>query len=100
MFEHLDDPQPFAADEGLRASVAAIGGRMRRRRRRLVAGGGAAVGVVAVVAAGWAYVDRRDAAIDRVDVATQPSVDGAVNILLLGDDGDLAALDALTGRAS
>lgn len=91
MFEHLDDPQPFVASDGLRASVVAAGGRMRRRRRRRVLGGGAVACAVAVAAAGWAYVDRRDAAIDRVEVATQPSVDGAVNILLLGDDGDLAA---------
>jgi LCP family protein required for cell wall assembly len=91
VFEHLDDPQPFAASEGLRAAVVTAGGRLRRRRRRRLVGSGAVAVVAAVVAGGWAYVDRRDAAIDRVEVATQPSVDGAVNILLLGDDGDLAA---------
>jgi LCP family protein required for cell wall assembly len=46
---------------------------------------------VAVVAAtvgatGALYVERRDAAIDRVDVVTEPSLDGATNVLLVGTD--------------
>jgi LCP family protein required for cell wall assembly len=97
VFEHLDDPQPFVASEGLRTAAVAAGGRLRRGRRRRLVGGGAAALVVVVLAGTWAYVDRRDAAIDRVEVATRPSSDGAVNILLLGDDGDLAGETGIEG---
>lgn len=99
MFEHLDDPEPFVASESLRTSVVAAGGRIRRRRRTRLVGGGAVACAVALVAGGWAYVERRDAAIDRVDVATQPSVDGAVNVLLVGLDVPEVPADGVGARA-
>jgi LCP family protein required for cell wall assembly len=51
-----------------------------------VAATGLAVTVATVGVAGVLYVDRRDAAIDRVDVSGEPSIDGATNILLVGTD--------------
>jgi LCP family protein required for cell wall assembly len=84
MLEHLDDPGGWALDR----DAVVRRGRSIRRRRRLVAG---AVGTLACVAAGGVagalYIDRRDDAIDRVDVSTpSPSLDGAVNVLLAGVD--------------
>lgn len=85
MLDHLDDPEPFLPDDRFRQEVLRRGGRLRWRHR--VARG--SVGVLAVVGllgTGLLYVERRDAAIDRVEITTQPSVDGAVNVLLVGVD--------------
>lgn len=86
MFAHLDDPEPFVADDDFRRGVLHRSGRLRRRRRLAAVAGGLAATVATVGLAGALYVDRRDAAIDRVDVTGEPSVDGAVNILLIGTD--------------
>jgi LCP family protein required for cell wall assembly len=86
MFEHLDDPQPFHADDDFRRGVFRRGERLRLRRRIAAVATGLAVTVVGVGAAGALYVDRRDAAIDRVEVESPSSVDGATNILLVGTD--------------
>lgn len=84
MLEHLDDPVGWTPD---REAVVARGRRLRRRRRVLSAGLGTVLSVVAVAAAGVLYVDRRDAAIERVEVATPaPPLDGAVNVLFAGVD--------------
>ncbi len=87
MFEHLDDSEPFTPDHELLRTVVERGRRQRRWRRL----GGSALSVVAlagVLGAGLLYVERRDAAIDRDEIATTPSVDGATNVLLVGSDED------------
>lgn len=87
MFDELDDPTGFRPDDRFRAGVAQRTRQLRHRRRgRRLAGASAALVVAAVLAAGLVVL-RRDAAIDRVDVVTNPSTDGAVNVLLLGSDG-------------
>jgi LCP family protein required for cell wall assembly len=86
MFEHLDDPQPFHADDDFRRGVFQRGQRLRWRRRAAAITTGLAVTVASLGTAGALYVDRRDAAIDRVVVEAPTSVDGAVNILLVGTD--------------
>jgi LCP family protein required for cell wall assembly len=64
-------------------------GRRRRRWQRLGLSGAAAVVVLAGVAgAGALAVDRRDAAIDRTEITSTPSVDGATNVLVVGSDRD------------
>lgn len=88
MFERLDDDEAFVPDDRFRAGVLARAAGIRRRRAVRFGTGVAAVVVAAVGGAGL-YVDRRDAAIDRVEVSTQPSADGAVNILLIGSDARL-----------
>lgn len=90
MFERFDDPEPFRPDDAFRTAVHHRAGAIRRRRRRVLTAGTSAVVAVAVVGGAALYVDRRDAAIDRVDVSTQPSTDGATNVLLVGADGPLA----------
>jgi LCP family protein required for cell wall assembly len=86
MFEHLDDPVPFRPDYDLRQAVVARGRRRRLARRATALATGMALMVVTVGAAGALYVTRRDAAIDRVDVATEESLDGATNVLVVGTD--------------
>lgn len=86
MFEHLDDPAPFQADPQLRQAVVARGRRHRLVRRVTATVAGLSLLLATVGAAGALYVARRDAAIDRIDVATEPSLDGAVNVLLVGTD--------------
>jgi LCP family protein required for cell wall assembly len=86
MFEHLDDPVPFHPDGDLRRAVVARGRRRRLARRATALATGMALMVVTVGAAGALYVTRRDAAIDRVDVATEESLDGATNVLVVGTD--------------
>lgn len=89
MFERFDDhegPDGFVPDDRFRAGVDARATRLRRRRHIGRAGAGVAAVIVAGVGVAGLYVDRRDEAIDRVDVVTQPSADGAVNILLIGSD--------------
>jgi LCP family protein required for cell wall assembly len=67
--------------------VERSGRRLRRRRRLARAAAGTASALLVAVAGAALYVERRDAAIDRVDVATPPpAADGAVNVLLLGVD--------------
>lgn len=89
MFERFDDPVAFRPDADFRAAVQRRGGALRRRRRVLAAGA-SSLAVVALVGGAGLYVDRRDDAIDRVDVSTEPSTDGATNVLLIGADGPLA----------
>jgi LCP family protein required for cell wall assembly len=89
MFERFDDPAPFRPDADFRAAVRHRGGALRRRRRVLAAGASGLV-VVAFLGGAGLYVDRRDDAIDRVEVSTEPSTDGATNVLLVGTDGPLA----------
>ena len=87
MFEHLDDPAPFRPGPDLRRRAVARGRRLRLRRRLAATAGATTLALGMVTLAGVAYVDRRDDAIDRVDIATAPSLDGAVNVLLVGTDG-------------
>jgi LCP family protein required for cell wall assembly len=89
MFERFDDPVAFRPDAGFRAAVQRRGGALRRRRRFLAAGA-SSLAVVALVGGAGLYVDRRDDAIDRVEVSTEPSTDGATNVLLVGTDGPIA----------
>ena len=89
MFEHLDDSQPFVPDDDFRRGVFRRGHQLRLRRRRAAAATGLAVTVAGLGVAGALYVDRRDAAIDRVVVQEQPSIDGATNILLVGNDREV-----------
>jgi LCP family protein required for cell wall assembly len=89
MLDHLDDPGSFTPGDEFRQGVQRRGRHLRRRHRVTVSA--AALLVVAVLAGtGFTYVDRRDAAIDRVRIATQPSTDGttheATNVLLVGAD--------------
>lgn len=91
MFEHLDDPAGFAPTTGFRDAVARRGRRLRVRRRLGRAATATAVALTAVAVGGVAYVDHRDDAIDRVDIASPASLDGAVNILLVGTDAREAA---------
>jgi LCP family protein required for cell wall assembly len=86
MFDHLDDPNGFRPGPAFHDAVVARGRRLRLRRRLARVAGATAVVLAAVTVAGATYVDRRDEAIDRVDVAGTPSLDGAVNILLVGTD--------------
>jgi LCP family protein required for cell wall assembly len=95
MFDHLDDPAGFAPSRAFRDAVTQRGRRLRLRRRLGRTAGAAAVVLAAVSVAGATYVDRRDDAIDRVEVATTPSLDGAVNILLVGTDERPAGDDAV-----
>jgi LCP family protein required for cell wall assembly len=87
MLDHLDDPVPFIPSAELSAAVASRGRRLRRRRRAVGVSVSALVLLGGVTVAGALYVERRDAAIDRVDISTQPSTDGATNVLLAGLDG-------------
>jgi LCP family protein required for cell wall assembly len=91
MFERFDDPAGFTPGPGFRDGVRRRADALRRRRRRLVTGVSAAVVAVGLVGAGALYVDRRDEAIDREELSTQPvPADGAVNVLLVGTDGPMA----------
>ena len=89
MFERFDDPEAFRPDPGFRAAVRRRGSVLRRRRRFLAAGASSLV-VLALVGGAGLYVDRRDDAIDRIEVSTEPSTDGATNVLLVGTDGPMA----------
>jgi LCP family protein required for cell wall assembly len=104
MFEHLDDPQPFQTDDDFRRGVLHRGRQLRWRRRAAAVATGVAVTVAGLGAAGALYVDRRDAAIDRIEVQAPPSLDGAVNILLVGTDsrpdGGALADATVTGSRS
>jgi LCP family protein required for cell wall assembly len=94
MFEHLDDPAPYRPAPGLRDAVAHRGRRLRRRRR-LATGLAGALMVAGLAGGGGAlYVQRRDAAIDRIDVTTDPSVGSATNVLVVGTD-DRPGLDGV-----
>jgi len=95
MFEHLDDPVPFRTDARFRRAVTARGRRLRLRRRLTTTLGGLVLLLGTVGATGALYVERRDAAIDRIDVATAPSTDGAMNILLVGADQTGAHPDSI-----
>lgn len=90
MLDHLDDPQPFVPSDRFRQDVLRRGARLRWRHR-LVRSSVSALAVVGLLGGGVLYVERRDAAIDRVEITTQPSTDGAVNLLLVG-------VDAVGGR--
>jgi LCP family protein required for cell wall assembly len=85
MLDHLDDPDPFVPDGRFRERVARRGTCLRRRHR-LAQGSIGALATVGLLGSGLLYVERRDAAIDRVEITTQPSADGAVNLLLVGVD--------------
>lgn len=93
MFEHLDDPTPYRPGRDLRRRVVARGRRIRWRRR-LAATAGATTLALGTVSVGLvAYVERRDDAIDRADIAMAPSLDDAVNVLLIGTDARPGAED-------
>lgn len=95
MLDRLDDAQPFRPDERFRRAVERRARHLRRRRR--AAASTLALTVLAGgVGAGALYVDRRDAAIDRIEVITQPSTDEATNVLLVGSD---ERADDAPGRA-
>ena len=81
MFDHLDDPAGFRPSPGFREAVLTRGRRLRFRRRLGRVAAATAVTLAAVTAAGATYVDRRDDAIDRIDVGMPASLDGAVNVL-------------------
>jgi polyisoprenyl-teichoic acid--peptidoglycan teichoic acid transferase len=104
MFEHLDDSPPFVPDDDFRRGVFRRGRQLRLRRRLAAAVTGLAVTVAGLGVAGALYVERRDAAIDRVVVQEQPSIDGATNILLVGTDSRIGfeepGSDEVTGRRS
>jgi LCP family protein required for cell wall assembly len=89
MFERFDAPEPFRPDADFRAGVHRRAGALRRRRRVLAAGA-SCLAVVGLVGGAGLYVDRRDDAIDRIEVSTEPSTDGATNVLLIGADSPLA----------
>jgi LCP family protein required for cell wall assembly len=86
MFEHLDDPAPFWPDAELRSAAVKTGRRLRLRRRVAAVTAGLTLTVIPVGVAGALYVERRDNAIDRVDIATPTGEDGSLNILLVGVD--------------
>jgi LCP family protein required for cell wall assembly len=90
MFERFDDPEGFRPGPDLRAGVRQRGRRIRRRRRLAAAGLSGLVVLAGAFGAGALYVERRDGAIDRVDVSTPAPVDGVVNILLVGTDSGIA----------
>lgn len=86
MYDHLDDPEPFRPSAAFRGGVTRRGRRLRWQRRLATGGAAALVVVVGLAAGGLAYVDRRNDAVDRVDVVGEPSLDDAVNILVVGVD--------------
>lgn len=88
MFDHLDDPHPFHPSAGLRRDAIARGRRLRLWRRLAAGTAAATVCVAGLGLGGFLYVERRDEAIDRVDVIDQPSppAQGPLNILLVGVD--------------
>lgn len=86
MLDRLDDPTPFIPDEKFRREVQRRARSLRRRRRIAMSTASVLVVVVGIVFTGFLYVQRRDAAIDRVHVTTQPSTDGATNLLVVGSD--------------
>lgn len=95
MFDHLDDPHPPDLAP-LRDPVLVAGGRRRRHRRWGQSLASIAV-VLVVVGAGLGLVDRRLAAVDRVqvDVGTPPSVGTEpVTVLLVGTDRGLEGVPA------
>lgn len=101
MYDHLDDPEPFRPSVAFRDGVVRRGRRLQRRRRLTTGAAAALVGVVGLAAGGLAYVDRRDDAIERIDVVGEPSVDDAVNILVVGSDARPAGVDPdVTGARS
>lgn len=91
MFDHLDDPEPFAPSPTMRAAVERRG-RSLKRRRRVVGGGIATVALLLVgVAGAAAVVDRKLDDVERIDVAglrkTTKPVDPQV-VLFAGTDSD------------
>ena len=101
MFDHLDDPQPFAATDALRAE-ARRRGRSLRRLRRLVGGATALVVLLVAGAAGAvALVDRRLDQVDRVTVAGLGEAEPGEprTILFAGVDSD-EGLDPDPARAA
>lgn len=91
MFDHLDDPQPYAPSDALQPAVVRRG-RSLKRRRRLVGGGVATVVlVVAGIAGAATMVDRKLDDVERIDVAglreTTTPVDPQV-VLFVGADAD------------
>lgn len=95
MLSHLDDPVRFTPDDQFRKRVQDRARRLRARQRLIRVA--AVVALLAVVAAGGSlYVLHRDAAIDRVEVSTQPSTDGAANVLIVGPDVSSANADSIT----
>lgn len=85
MLEHLDDSETFQPNADFRSSMDRRARQLQRRSRLARMGVGLAL-IAGLLGSAVGYVDRRDAAIDRIDVTTQPSTDGAVNILLVGSD--------------
>ena len=86
MFEHLDDPTGFVPSATFRAAVHKRGISLRRRHRL----GRAAFAVATVTVLSTAaplYVARRNASIERIDVAAPLSEDGAKNVLAVATDG-------------
>jgi LCP family protein required for cell wall assembly len=98
MFSDLDDPRVFEPGPDLLARVKAQGRVARRRRTMWRTLGGVSGALILVVASLGLYAARRDAAIDRVELTTAPSTDGAVNVLLLGTGGpsNPPAADSIT----
>jgi LCP family protein required for cell wall assembly len=94
MLDHLDDPELFAPPPDFRRDVERRGRELRARHRLTRAALAIAV-VVALAGTGLLYVARRDAAIDRVNVATQPSTDGATNVLLVGEADEGSRADTI-----
>jgi LCP family protein required for cell wall assembly len=93
--EHLDDPQGFTPDEGLRARVVARGRALRRRRRLAIAGSSLVVvllagvgGAAGVAAWRWDHVDR--VAIHTVEhlpsTETPPDDLAPMTVLVVGSD--------------
>jgi LCP family protein required for cell wall assembly len=97
MFDHLDDAHSFVPDDDFRKGVHRRGRHLRLVHRATKVAGGLAATVAVVGLAGTLYVDRRDAAIDRVEVEAPPSVDGAINILLVGLDHGTAGREEAEG---
>lgn len=85
MLDHLADPEPFDPSPGFRPGIERRA-RLLRTRRRLISSATALAVVAGFVGSGLAYVERRDAAIDRIEVSASPSSDEATNVLVVGAD--------------
>ncbi|HEX4819209.1 MAG TPA: hypothetical protein VFV00_03305, partial [Acidimicrobiales bacterium] len=86
MLDRLDDPTPFYPDEQFRSRVERRARTIRFRRRLLTTSMVSVIVIAGLAVSALAYVARRDAALERIPIATQPSTDGATNLLVVGSN--------------
>lgn len=86
MLDRLDDPTPFYPGDQFRSGVERRARKIRFRRRVLTTSMVSVIVIAGLAVSALAYVARRDAALERIPIATQPSTDGATNLLVVGSN--------------